>query len=1296
MRPVTLEMSAFGPYAGKEMIDFDKLGTEGLYLITGDTGAGKTTIFDAIHFALYGAASGQNREKSMLRSQYALPETMTYVRLVFNCGGKNYTVTRNPAYERPAKRGGGMTSELAHARLLCPDGTVITKERSVTAYISDLLGIDKDQFSQISMIAQGDFLKLLLAETQERKRILRSVFHTENYQKLEDRLRTEAKNAEEEYKALRQRCMQDIESVDPSCREALAALWKEEVLPGKKTTGETLILIDSILEEDRRILADAKRKKDDLMERRDELKKRIETALQTEAKKRRLDDLSGQLEEAEETRRLKQEAFDAAKGREAEAAVYSSLAAVEKNLLPEYDRLADEIRECSAAALHLQEQETEHTKTAEEKAALEERLAAQQAEAASLAQTGEQLIAAREHAKRIREQLTQATDLIHRIETAAGADQNAQQIRSLEQAKQLELAGYQAQTNLLRQELSSLSGAELLLAAKKQERKETAAAMAALTDLQTSLTNAAKAQTSAEALRQQTADADEKIKKQHAFIEELNQKIRALQNARTQLEAAGNLLQRLRDRAGQLTELQTLEQNLEKENRCLENLRKDQETKAAAASASSEYANALFQRFLDGQAGILAKRLRENEPCPVCGSLHHPSVCKSVENTPSSEEVDQAGLQRDRDREAFNQSAAAFAGQNIKVQGLFVRIDETFKKILAGSARPDASFDRSSSGRPSSDKPSSDRPSSDKPSSDRPSSEELVQKNRLEIAEAEAIQQSAQAAVREREQLEETLREAERSLKNLMQQFTQISTKAAAESQNARNKIDLCRTKAAALAGQIFSDPSFTEQLSEPTFLCETIRATQEKARKIGEEIQALEEKAARALAIEQELPVREEQKTALDAQLSQIHRDAASAMTSSAEKWNYVRSRASAVLGNEAAASLPPEGDDFKISVRRTADAFSSQVRAAQASEEKQIRQLEAKEDHRRQLTQDNTLLENRIRELTETTVRLAGEIGKNRQKRDSLQKNIETLRGKLRFADRTRAEQEIRSLTAKHDEIMKASGQARKALEDANTVVTQIQAQRLALQEEIEKAPAFTREQDEAALTETTARLQEADSLTIDVSGRIRANEDARRRLAGHREQVLAAEQRHTEICALSDTASGATGLKSRVELETYVQMSLFDRIVRRANKRFSIMSSGQYDLQRSNAVDADGRSHTGLDLEVIDHFNGTTRSVRSLSGGESFMASLALAIGLSDEIQSTAGGIRLDTMFVDEGFGSLDQDTLDQAMNAMQDLTDGGERLVGIISHVGELKARIGKQIIVTKSREMGSRTRIVTGD
>lgn len=119
---------------------------------------------------------------------------------------------------------------------------------------------------------------------------------------------------------------------------------------------------------------------------------------------------------------------------------------------------------------------------------------------------------------------------------------------------------------------------------------------------------------------------------------------------------------------------------------------------------------------------------------------------------------------------------------------------------------------------------------------------------------------------------------------------------------------------------------------------------------------------------------------------------------------------------------------------------------------------------------------------------------------------------------------------------------------------------------------------------------------------------------------------------------------------------------------------------------------RSQSGLELDVVDHYNGTTRSVNTLSGGESFKASLSLALGLSDEIQSSAGGIRLDTMFVDEGFGSLDEDSLQAAIRALHGLTEGN-RLVGIISHVSELKERIDKQIRVTKQKSGGSRAEIV---
>ena len=165
MRPLKLVVSAFGPYADRTELDFEKLGENGLYLITGDTGAGKTTIFDAITYALYGEGSGANRDSSMFRSKYALPETPTEVELTFRCRDKEYKVVRSPEYERPKARGEGTTKKSAEATLYCPNGDIVSKTNVVTSAIRDIIGIDRNQFLQIAMIAQGEFLKLLVAPT---------------------------------------------------------------------------------------------------------------------------------------------------------------------------------------------------------------------------------------------------------------------------------------------------------------------------------------------------------------------------------------------------------------------------------------------------------------------------------------------------------------------------------------------------------------------------------------------------------------------------------------------------------------------------------------------------------------------------------------------------------------------------------------------------------------------------------------------------------------------------------------------------------------------------------------------------------------------------------------------------------------------------------------------------------------------------------------------------------------------------------------------------------------------------
>ena len=217
MRPLKLTMSAFGPYAGVMKLDFETLGTCGLYLITGDTGAGKTTIFDAISFALFGEASGGNREPGMLRSKYADPSTPTEVTLTFRYAGKEYTITRNPEYIKPKTKGkdkgDAMTKQTAGATLTYPDGHLVTKPKEVNTAIRDILGLDREQFAQVAMIAQGDFLKLLLADTKERQKIFRNIFHTNLYVELQDQLSKQASKVKYQWEDVQDSIRQYVDGI---------------------------------------------------------------------------------------------------------------------------------------------------------------------------------------------------------------------------------------------------------------------------------------------------------------------------------------------------------------------------------------------------------------------------------------------------------------------------------------------------------------------------------------------------------------------------------------------------------------------------------------------------------------------------------------------------------------------------------------------------------------------------------------------------------------------------------------------------------------------------------------------------------------------------------------------------------------------------------------------------------------------------------------------------------------------------------------------------------------------------
>lgn len=338
MRPVYLKISAFGPYAGVTEFDFEKLGTGGLYLITGDTGAGKTTIFDAITYALYGDPSGNNREVSMLRSKYADESTPTEVELRFRYYGKEYTVKRNPEYERASKRGSGTTKQIANAEFIYPDGKVITKIKDVDNAVKSVIGIDKNQFCQIAMIAQGDFLKLLLAPTKERMQIFRHIFKTELYSTLQDRLRRESGSLADECETIKRSIAQYIGGIVCD-RDSVTSLEVEKAKKGDLTTEDTVALIEGLISDDEDKEASLSENKAAYQKELDEIKALIAKAKDIEAARADLTRNEEASAELLENKVLFNDAYEKARAEETKIDSYNEEAAKIKATLSEYDEL---------------------------------------------------------------------------------------------------------------------------------------------------------------------------------------------------------------------------------------------------------------------------------------------------------------------------------------------------------------------------------------------------------------------------------------------------------------------------------------------------------------------------------------------------------------------------------------------------------------------------------------------------------------------------------------------------------------------------------------------------------------------------------------------------------------------------------------------------------------------------------------------------------------------------------------------------------------------------------------------
>ena len=383
MRPLKLTLSAFGPYAGTQTLALEDLGTGGLYLITGDTGAGKTTLFDAITFALFGEASGEAREPGMLRSKYASAEDPTFVELTFAYGGKVYTVRRNPEYERAKSRGTGTTKQSADALLTLPDGSVVTKLKDVDKAIRDIIGLTREQFSQVTMISQGEFRKLLQADTKERQRIFRDIFKTTPYVTLQNRLKEEAASLRQQlvYSSLSQKqYMAGIlcDSESPLYAQA------EKAHRGEMLSADALTLLEALLSSDNTVQAALEQRLTEANNRMEAVTAAITQAQALENARLQLAGQQATLTQKEAETELAKAALEKAQAQGPRLEELSREITALELSLPSYDALEEKSAALAAAQKQLPPAREKAQQLTREQAILSERLTQLKSEHRSL------------------------------------------------------------------------------------------------------------------------------------------------------------------------------------------------------------------------------------------------------------------------------------------------------------------------------------------------------------------------------------------------------------------------------------------------------------------------------------------------------------------------------------------------------------------------------------------------------------------------------------------------------------------------------------------------------------------------------------------------------------------------------------------------------------------------------------------------------------------------------------------------------------------------------------------------
>lgn len=996
MMPISLTLSAFGPYPDTITIDFESFQEDGLFLITGPTGSGKTMIFDAMIFALYGKTSGQIRQTDSLRCDHALNEIPTFVEFSFSLHQQNYTIKRNPKYYLEGKK----TPKQPSALLILPDGKMVEGIKEVNQKMISLLGVDDQQFKQICMIAQGEFTKLIMASSDEREKVLRELFHSETYQKLEEKLKVHLKTYQDKYDLLlnkRKDLMQELQVED-----------HQEYL-SKQT----------------KLIASQQKEYDDLKKDLDQKKQQLQLYRLQNQRLIQLKDLKQQfqdLKKQENDYQKLNKTVDTLKKAQETNYLYISYIKQQKKLQTLKLNQEDFLKQLKKLEKDYQEKKVQ----------------------------ADSLDYKQQTKEKLQNQIQETKQLINQIYQYQNDYQNLQtlkqQYRMLDEEHKLFLKKKEKFENGLQRD---------------QERIQS---------------------------EQQVQSKYELIKQQYVRLNE--QKVKVHQ---------------LSDYYDQILKLNENKSDLQEEYTVVEK-QVDHE--------KMQY-NQMEKLYFRKQAGIFALQLKEDQPCPICGSLHHPHPAQIEKEDITKEKLDQ---------------------QAKKVKQQEHRLQDILQKILLSNQKKEMLVKQT------------------KQLSSELNIQEEISKE-IFIKELDHLSKDEKRMKKEYLELQDELKYIQKLKKSVALSLKDMSTYESKELKQAQS-LENIQVQIHQLSGKL--DDSLRQyEIGEVNKIYQQV---QKEYRQLSLEIET----------IQQDYEKVKNKYLEIKTKISSLNQQIIQEQEIYDELDNKYHTALDAFINEEEFLNLKTQINQISILEKKYQDYLISLK-----SLNKQIISLENE-------VKDSTYVD--LSSLSETIKEVNQQL---REKNDDLEK-------------------------LKIDYSLKE-----KMIKDIQKINQQL-------------------EKDEDTY------------------------------------------QRYLDLYNLASGKNNA-----RVSIERYVLATYFENMLIYANVIMKQLSQGRYQLLRKDDA-GKGRSQQGLELDVFDQESGNIRSIKTLSGGESFKAALSLALGLSRMVQDYAGGIELNTLFIDEGFGSLDSQSLDQAMNCLMELHHEN-KLIGIISHVSDLKDRIERQLVVERKQK-----------